>query len=362
MRSVRAKAVAGTAVALAALTAVSACGSGTTKSSPGGSTKTSGSSAKIAFLMPDEASTRYDTEDAPLFKKYVKAQCAGCQVTYLNASADASKQQQQANSVLAQGVKVLVLDPVDSTAAATIVATAQSQGVKVITYDRPVPKKAADFYISFDNQQIGNAIATSLGEHLKSQGKKNVLEVNGSPTDAAAQLIKKGIHAGLKSTGMNVLAEYDTPDWTPSKAQDWVSGQISKFGPKIQGVVAANDGTGGGTIAAFKAAAVNPVPPVTGNDATPAGLQLIISGQEYNTYSKPIKIVAKASAEAAVQFINGKTPTPQTTLFNTPTNLYKGTVVTQKNIKSAIFDSGLQQASKICTSQYAAACKKLGIM
>ena len=79
----------------------------------------------------------------------------------------------------------------------------------------------------------------------------------------------------------------------PSKAQQWVGGQISRFGKKIVGVVAANDGTGGGAIAAFKAAGVNPVPPVTGNDATIAALQLIIAGDQYNTISKPSEIVAR---------------------------------------------------------------------
>ena len=84
------------------------------------------------------------------------------------------------------------------------------------------------------------------------------------------------------------------------------------------GVVAANDGTGGGAIAAFKAAGVNPMPPVTGNDATTAGLQLIIAGDQYNTISKPSEIVAAAAANVAVVLLNGKTPSSSTTLFGTP--------------------------------------------
>ena len=106
----------------------------------------------------------------------------------------------------------------------------------------------------------------------------------------------KGIHEGIAGGGYKTLAEYDTPDWAPSKAQQWASGQISRFGKKIVGVVAANDGTAGGAIAAFKAAGVNPVPPVTGNDATIAGLQLIIAGDQYNTILKPSEIVAAAAA------------------------------------------------------------------
>jgi D-xylose transport system substrate-binding protein len=138
----------------------------------------------------------------------------------------------------------------------------------------------------------------------------DILEVNGSPTDAAAGLIKKGIHESLDGSGVTTLAEFDTPDWTPSKAQDWVAGQITRFGNKIVGVVAANDGTGGGAIAAFKAAGVNPVPPVTGNDATLAGVQLIVAGDQYNTISKPSEVVGGAAADVAVKLLTGQDPQP----------------------------------------------------
>ena len=179
--------------------------------------------------------------------------CPACTLLYQNANANASLQQQQFNSANPQGAKAIVLDPVDSTAAASLVKVAQSGGIKVIAYDRPVPSTPADDYVSFNNEPIGKAIAQSLVDHLKDEGvaaaSGGLLEVNGSPTDAAAGLIKKGIHEGLAGGGYKTLAEYDTPDWFPSKAQQWVTGQISRFGPQIIGVVAANDGTGGGAIA-----------------------------------------------------------------------------------------------------------------
>ena len=271
-----------------ASTALSACGS---SGGSGGSSGGSGTTAPVAFLMPDQASTRYEQHDRPGFVAEMKKQCSGCKVIYQNADGDASKQQQQFNSAISQGAKVIVIDPVDSTAAASLVQQAKAQKVKVVAYDRPIPKAKADYYVSFDNEAIGRSIAQSLVDGLKAKGvtpaKGGVLEVNGSPTDAAAGLIKKGVHEALASSGWKPLAEYDTPEWDPSKAQQWVGGQISRFGPKIVGTVAANDGTAGGAIAAFKAAGVNPVPPVSGNDATTAGLQLIIAGDQYNTISKP---------------------------------------------------------------------------
>jgi len=322
-------------------------------------------SGTVAFLMPDQASTRYEQHDFPGFKAEMAKICPDCKVLYQNANADVATQQQQFNSVISQGAKVIVLDPVDSTAAASLVHLARSQGIKVIAYDRPVPSTPADYYVSFDNESIGKAIAQSLVQHLKETGvspsKGGVLEVNGSPTDAAAGLIKKGIHAGLAGSGYKTLAEYDTPEWAPPKAQQWVSGQITRFPTQIVGVVAANDGTGGAAVAAFKAAGVNPVPPVTGNDATLAGLQLIIAGDQYNTISKPSEIVAAAAAKVAVGFLSGQAPKAQTTLFNTPSQLFTPAVVTAKNLKSEIVDKKIASAKDLCTDRYVDGCKKLGI-
>lgn len=324
------------------------------------------SGSTVGFLMPDQGSTRYEEHDHPGFVAEMKKLCESCKVIYLNADTDAAKQQQQFNSVIAQGAKVIVLDPVDSAAAASLVHNAQSQGVKVIAYDRPIPDAKADFYVSFDNQAIGKAIASSLVEHLKSKGVSpdggvGVLEINGSPTDAAAGLIKKGSHEGLATGPYKTLAEYDTPNWLPTNAQQWAAGQIARFGSKIVGVVAANDGTAGGAIAAFKAAGVNPVPPVTGNDATIAALQLIIAGDQYNTISKPSEIVAGAAADVAVELLKGETPKAETTLYNTPSKLFVPAVVIRENLKAEIIDKKIQTAAELCTGRYAEGCKQLGI-
>ena len=321
-------------------------------------------SATVAFLMPDQASTRYEQHDFPGFKAEMSKLCAECKVIYQNANASATLQQQQFNSVIAQGAKIIVLDPVDSSAAAALVENAQAQDVKVIAYDRPIPDKPADFYVSFDNEGIGYAISQSLVNHLQESGVPKgagVLQINGSPTDAAAGLIRDGIHRGLKASGYTTLAEFDTPEWAPPKAQEWAAGQITRFGDKIKGVVAANDGTGGGAIAAFKAAGVQPVPPVTGNDATIAALQLIIAGDQYNTISKPSEIVAAAAANVAVELIQGKKPQASTTLYNTPSQLFTPAVITAKNIKAEIFDKKIQTYAQVCTGDYTAACQKLGI-
>ncbi|XAS67689.1 sugar ABC transporter substrate-binding protein [Micrococcaceae bacterium Sec5.7] len=359
MKNFHKHAAAVTFAALAAAAALAGCSSPQGPSGAGGG---DASNAKIAFLMPDIASTRYELFDKPLFEAKLKALCSGCSVVYSNANASAAKQQEQANSALAQGVKAIVIDPVDSAAAATIVNTAKAQNVPVIAYDRPIPAVPASYYVSFDNEKIGSLIAASLVDHLKqTNAKGGLLQVNGSPTDAAAGLIKKGIHSAVDSSGFKLLAEYDTPGWEPTKAQDWVSGQITQFPGQIAGVVAANDGTGGGAIAAFKAAGLNPVPAVTGNDAELAAAQRIIAGDQYNTISKPIKIVAEAAADIAYKFAKGEKPEGKATLFDTPSELFVPTVVTIDNLNEALVKSGILKASDLCTATYAAACAKAGI-
>ncbi|MEI4488867.1 sugar ABC transporter substrate-binding protein [Frigidibacter sp. MR17.14] len=320
--------------------------------------------ATVAFLMPDQASTRYEQHDFPGFKAAMAKLCPDCTVIYQNANADVSLQQQQFNSVIAQGAKVIVLDPVDSAAAAGLVQMAQSQDVKVVAYDRPIPDMPADFYVSFDNEGIGRSIAQSLVDHLKEMGVADgagVLQINGSPTDAAAGLIRDGVDSALDGSAYKTLSEFDTPEWAPPKAQEWTAGQITRFGAEIKGIAAANDGTAGGAIAAMKAAGIDPLPPVTGNDATIAALQLIIAGDQYNTISKPSEVVAEAAAKVAMALVKGETPEATTTLYNTPSQLFVPAVVTRENIKAEIFDKGIQTAAEVCTGDYAAACGELGI-
>ena len=242
--------------------------------------------------MPDMASTRYVTYDIPSFKSEMKQLCPGCTVIADDANGDPSLQRQQATAAISQGAKAIVVDPVDAASAAAWINQAMSQGIKVIAYDRPIAALKVNYYVSFDNERVGQMIATAELAHLEATGTLSapgggILIVNGSPTDAAAGLIKKGVHDIVDPSGVKVLAEYDTPDWVPAKAQAWVSSQITRFGSKIKGIIAANDGTGTAAVAALEAAGVSPFPPVTGNDATLAGTQLVLTGKMWVSISKP---------------------------------------------------------------------------
>jgi D-xylose transport system substrate-binding protein len=316
---------------------------------------------KIALLLPESKTARYESFDRPYFEKRIN-ELGDYEVLYSNADQDAAKQQSQAEAALASGVKVLVLDPVDSSAAASIVAAANAQGVPVIAYDRIVNGGQLAYYVSFDNHNIGELQGRALIDKLEADGVSGgILMVNGSPTDGNAGEFKSGAHSEIDPSSFPVLADFDSPDWSPDKAQDWVAGQITQFGGRIAGVYAANDGTAGGAIAALKAANVSPLPIVTGQDAELAGIQRIVSGDQYMTIYKAMKQQATLAAEVAVKLAKGEPVTGEIEVNGAPATLLDAVVVTRENIMDTVVRDGIYTVAEICTPEYAAACAEAGI-
>ncbi|PXA71680.1 sugar ABC transporter substrate-binding protein [Cryobacterium arcticum] len=349
------------AIAVLATTgALAACSTGgsDSESTDGGG---SADAIKIGLLLPESKTTRYESFDRPLFEDKLTS-LGDYEIVYANADQDAAKQQQQAESALTEGVKVLVLDPVDGAAAASIAEAAAAQDVPVVSYDRLIKSDKVDYYISFDNEQVGVLQGTALVDRLQQDGTTTgMIMINGSPTDANAAEFKKGAHSVIDGSGIPILAEYDTPDWSPDKAQEWAAGQITQFGPEISGVYAANDGTAGGAIAAMKAAGVTPWPPVTGQDAELAAIQRIVAGDQYMTVYKAIKLEAEKAAEVADQLAQGETPEPDTTFQDVPSTLLTPVVVTIDNIQDTVIDDGFYTVDEICTDEYADACAAAGL-
>jgi len=346
--------------------ALAACGSSNKSSS--GSSGGSGGGGKIALLLPETKTARYEAEDRPLFTNKVKALCSDCSIIYSNADQDASKQQQQAEAAITNGAKVLVLDPVDSASASAIVNRAQQSKIPVISYDRLINNSNVSYYISFDNTQVGKLQANTLVKKMNNKG--TIFMINGAPTDNNAKLFKAGAHSVFDKSGIKIGKEYDTPDWSPDKAQTEAQQAITALGKNgFQGVYAANDGTAGGAIAAMKSAGVNPnTKPTTGQDAELAGIQRIVAGDQYMTVYKAYKPEAEDAAQIAVALVKGQSV--PSGLVNTKTNNGKIDVpsviltpvaVTQTNIKSTVVKDGLYTVKQICTSAYASACKKIGL-
>jgi D-xylose transport system substrate-binding protein len=186
--------------------------------------------------------------------------------------------------------------------------------------------------------------------------------VNGSPTDSNAALFRDGAETVLEDSGLRVLASYDTPDWSPDKAQEWVAGQVAQYGDQIAGVYAANDGTAGGAISALRAAAVDPLPIVTGQDADLAAMQRIVSGDQYMTVYKAIKPQAELAAEVAVTLLKGGEVTAPMEIDGTPTTLLDPVAVTVDNIVDTVIADGFWTVEDICTPDYADACRAAGIL
>jgi D-xylose transport system substrate-binding protein len=323
---------------------------------------------KIALLLPESKTARYETQDRPLFTAKLMQICSDCQLIYSNANQDATQQQSQAEAALTNGANVLVLDAVDGAAAAVIADRAKQANVPVIAYDRLITGTPnVDYYISFDNERVGQLQGTALLQALSGKTNPSVVMINGSPTDNNATLFKQGAHSVLDGK-VNIAKEYDTPDWSPDQAQNEMQQALTALGNKVDGVYAANDGTGGGAIAAMKSAGVTPWPPVTGQDAELAAIQRILTGDQYMTVYKAIKPEAEDAAVLAFDLATGasipSTATNGATTSNqsaqVPSILLTPVSVTKDNVKSTVVADGFWSHDDICTSDYAAACTAAG--
>jgi D-xylose transport system substrate-binding protein len=360
--------------ALCALTfAVAACGSddnNSTSSSGGGASTTSANKAqKVGVLLPDtKSSVRWESFDRPLLQAAFKS--AGVPVTIDNAQGDKSTQQQQAEQLITNGAKVLLLVNLDSGSGAAIEANAASRGVKVIDYDRLTLKGQAAYYVSFDNVKVGELQGQGLVKCLGSAAKPAIAELNGSPTDNNATLFKQGYDSVLKplySSGKATkVADQSVPDWDNQKALTIFEQMLQKSNNKIDGVLAANDGLGNSAISAIKARKLKQLP-VTGQDATPQGIQNILSGDQCMTVYKAVKKEADAASKLAIALATGKQPEAglvngktNDTARDVPSVLLTPEPITKDNIK-VVFDDGFLKPSEVCVGKYASLCTKAGI-
>ena len=332
-----------------------------------------GGGSTIALLLPENQTPRYESADRPYFEEKVEEICPDCDILYSNATEDASKQQSQVEAALTQGADVLVLDPVDAASAASSVQRAAQQDVPVLSYDRLIlGAPDLEVYVSFDNVRVGELQAESLSEKLKEDGspKGPIVMINGDPADSNAALFKEGAQKGFDQAGVEIAREYDTPGWLASNAQNEMQQAITGLGKDgFAGVYGANDDTGGGAIAAMKSAGIDPEErPTTGQDATVAGLQRIIAGQQYMTVYKAIKPQASTSAEIAVDLAEGK-EVPQDKITDeldneaekVPSILFEPVAVTKDNIKQTVIADEFVTVDELCTGAYAQACKEAGI-
>lgn len=357
MQHLRPARAAGIVLAAAVLAATAAgCGSAkssSTSSSSGGAASGNNSSVRIGILLPESKTTRYEAFDRPYLVSEIQARMPGAQIDYYNAGQDATVQQTQVDTALTKGDKVLVLDAVDAKSIQASVQKAHDAGVKVVAYDR-LAQGPVDAYVSFDNVKVGELQGTALLAALGADAaSKQIVMINGSPTDPNAGQFKQGALSVLNGK-VKIGKEYDTPNWDPNTANQEMAGAITALGASnIQGVYSANDGMAAGIATALSAA--NMHVPLTGQDAQLDALQRIQAGTQTMTIYKPYKPEAVAAADVAVQFAQGKTPgsdlLPTTVTSGSgntvPAKLLTPIVVDKNNMCTTVVKDGLYTAAQI---------------
>jgi D-xylose transport system substrate-binding protein len=357
---------------LALALGIAACGDDDETTDGGG---TEGGSGTIAFLLPETQTARYESQDRPLFEQAVERLCPDCDIFYQNADQDPTQQQSQVEAAITEEVDVLVLDPVDSSTAAGMVTRANQANIPVISYDRLILDADLDAYAEFNSPEVGKQQGEALADQLQKNGNPDgpIVQINGDPKDNNAKLFKEGATQVFQQQGIEVAQEYDTPDWLPENAQNEMQQAITALGDDgFNGVLAANDGTAGGAIAALKAAGLQPSPttiPVTGQDAELTAIQRIVAGEQYMTVYKPIKPLADNAAALAVAVINGEDPA-QADVINgsedngmeeVPAAITDTIPVFRDNVADTVVKDGYWTAQDICTKEYAQDCKDAGI-
>jgi D-xylose transport system substrate-binding protein len=353
-----------TALAVATVFSIAACGGNSDNSSSSGSSSGGGSaSGKIGVILPDTTSSpRWESQDRPKLEAAFKK--AGVKYDIQNAQNDAQKMQTIAQQMITGGVTVLAIVNLDSASGAAIEQQAKKQGVSTIDYDRLTLGGSADYYVSYDNAQVGKLQGDGLQKCLGAKAA-NIVYLNGSPDDNNATLFSQGAHSVLdKVSTYKKVAEQAVPKWDAVQAQTIFEQLYTQAGGNVQGVYAANDTLANAAIQTLKRN--NQKVPVTGQDAAVVGLQNILSGDQCMTVWKPADGEATALSDVAIALLKGDTPKTTGTVKDTEGNrdvkaiLLDPISVTKDNLADSI-SKGAQSVSDVCTGAYAAMCASAGI-
>ena len=323
---------------------------------------------QACVLLPDTTSSvRYQLFDKPYLAAAFKA--AGVSNSILNAQGSAQTQRSQGDQCLTQGAKVILLDALDSATGASIENAAYAKKVKVIDYDRLVLNGKAAYYVSFNNVVVGKTMGKGLVAALKKNGKYSkhpvIAELNGGITDNNATLFKQGYDSVLNplyknGTFKKAKSGDQWTDWDAQKGATIFEQMLAKNNNKIDGVIAAHDNLAGAVIADLKSHKLKPIP-VTGQDATPQGVQYILAGWQSGTVYKAVKKEAAAAAKAAIQIIKGQKVTgvngkTNNKVRDVPSILLTPVWVTKANYK-ILFKDGFLKRSQVCVGAYKKLCK-----
>jgi D-xylose transport system substrate-binding protein len=337
----------------------------------GNNTATNGGPAKVGVIMPDRDTQRWGSDDPKFLKEAFDA--AGVPVDIQNAEGDRERFVSLAESMIAGGAKVLIIVALDSVSGKAALDRAKAAGVKTIDYDRLTLNGDADYYVSFDNRQVGVLQGQGLVRCLTQKGYKNpvIAHLNGSPTDNNATEFKRGYDSVLQPKYDDAVyrkgPDQSVPDWKDSVGAVIFSQMLSQQ-PEIEGVLAANDGLGNAVINVLKKKKRNGKVPVTGQDASLEGLQNILAGDQCMTVYKAIKPEAQAAAKLAITLFKGETPDVKE--LDRQKDVESGAyvpfvklnpVAIDKSNIARVIEDGFVDRKALCTPKFAAACEEAGL-
>ena len=343
----------------------------------------------IWVLLPDSAtSPRWESNDRPYLDQAFTE--AGVDHTIVNAEGDAATQQSQAEQAIADGAGVIILASIDTGSGGTVIDIAKEAGVEVIEYDRfNTGSSGGAAYVSFDNVKVGATMAEVLEPIIDElPGTPQVVMLNGGEEDNNAFLFRDGyaatVEAKVDAGDWALVADEFVPGWGANgEGQQLMEQILTDANNKVDAVFAANDNLATQAINALDAAGVGPVP-LSGQDATAAGLQQIILGQQTMTVYKPIQAEADLAAKAALALCAGEDPTTIESEFDftsigiqaedgKPTDTPTGegivpylaltpTGVTEDNIMDTVVADDFVPIDEICTGDTADTdfCKENG--
>ncbi|NCI18032.1 D-xylose ABC transporter substrate-binding protein [Cronobacter muytjensii] len=304
---------------------------------------------KIGMAIDDLRLERWQ-KDRDIFVS--KAESLGAKVFVQSANGNEETQMSQIENMINRGVDVLVIIPYNGQVLSNVVAEAKREGIKVLAYDRMINNADIDFYISFDNEKVGEIQAQSLVDQVP-QG--NYFLMGGSPVDNNARLFRDGQMKVLKpfidSGKIKVVGDQWVDGWLPENALKIMENALTANNNKIDAVVASNDATAGGAIQALSAQGLAGKVAISGQDADLAGIKRIMAGTQTMTVYKPITQLANTAAEVAVELGNYKQPKPDATLNNglkeVPARLLTPIKVDKSNIESTVIKDGFHKKSDL---------------
>lgn len=304
---------------------------------------------KIGMAIDDLRLERWQ-KDRDIFVS--KAESLGAKVFVQSANGNEETQMSQIENMINRGVDVLVIIPYNGQVLSNVIKEAKQEGIKVLAYDRMINNADIDFYISFDNEKVGELQARSLVEKVP-QG--NYFLMGGSPVDNNAKLFRAGQMNVLKpyvdSGKIKIVGDQWVDGWLPDNALKIMENALTANNNKIDAVVASNDATAGGAIQALSAQGLSGKVAISGQDADLAGIKRIINGSQTMTVYKPITQLANTAAEIAVELGNGQQPKADTSLNNglkdVPSRLLAPIAVNKDNIDETVIKDGFHQKNQL---------------